>query len=54
MTLESAMQQVITKGMDAGAVLLETITREVLAQTELMLKAPADRVKKASVEYEKK
>ena len=50
MTLESAMQQVITKGMDAGAVLLETITREVLAQTELMLKAPADRVKKASVE----
>ena len=53
MTLESAMQQVITKGMDAGAVLLETITKEVLAQTEVMLKAPADRAGKASVENAK-
>lgn len=53
MSLESGMQAVITKGMDAGATILEVTAKEVLAQTEIMLKAPTLREKKASVENTK-
>lgn len=48
--LESAMQQVITKGMDAGAVILETASKEILSQVELLIKATGEKRKTATVD----
>lgn len=48
--LESAMQSVITKGMDAGSVILETASKEILSQVELLLKATGEKRKAASVD----
>ena len=47
-TTSTNMQQVVLKGMDAASVLFETCTKEILAQTEVLMKAPADRVQKAT------
>ena len=47
--LSSNMQVVVTKGMDAGAVIFETGLKEILAQSELALKAGTGSRTKAKV-----
>lgn len=48
--LSSNMQAVVTKGMDAAAVLIETIYKEMVGQTELIIKAATGSREKAKVE----
>jgi hypothetical protein len=48
--LSSNMQAVVTKGMDAAAVLIETIYKEMVAQTELIIKASTGSREKAKAE----
>ena len=47
--LSSNMQAVVTKGMDAAAVLIETIYKEMVGQTELIIKAATGSREKAKV-----